>query len=92
MARGQTTEEFRDQFIAENPNRAAMWVYFGGDPESPGWVSDEAREIGDRCGLDAEALDNAATDDGWEFHDHGYREKIEECARNAKERGIPKAS
>lgn len=79
MSRGQTTSEFRESW-----NGSSYWFYHGGLPGDPGWVSDEAREIGDREGLDAEALDDAATDYGWEHHDHGYREAIEQAAARLK--------
>lgn len=73
MARGETTAEFK----ASHAHLGDLWPYYGGNPGDPGWVSDEAREIGDREGLDAEALDDEAEEFGWEFHDPGYRNAIE---------------
>jgi hypothetical protein len=91
MSRGQTTEEFRDAYYAAHPEYPEAWVYHGGSPDHPGWVSDAARLYGERYDLDAEALDDAAAGDGWEFHDRGYDEKIAQLARDAVERGIPRA-
>lgn len=76
MGRGQTTEEFA---AAHGPG----WAYHGGLPGDPGIVSDAARHFGDLYGLDAEALDDMAADHGWEFHDHGYAEKIAQLAQDA---------
>lgn len=78
MARGETTEEFAAR-------RGANWAYFGGLPGDPGWVSDAARRYGDQFGLDAEALDELAVDDGWEHHDPGYDEKIRYIAEHWRE-------
>jgi hypothetical protein len=82
MGRGQTTAEFAE---ANSHNR--YWPYFGGLPGDPGIVSDEAREIGDRENLDAEALDDEAADYGWEWHNQGYRRAIEQAAIRLKEQG-----
>jgi len=79
VSRGQTTNEFRDS------HGGPYWMYYGGLPGDPGWVSNEARAVGDREGLDAEALDDAAADYGWEHHDRGYREAIEQAAIRLKE-------
>lgn len=78
MGRGQTGGEFRVSHGGE------YWMYDGGLPGDPGIVSDEAREVGDREGLDAEALDDAAADFGWEWHDTGYRRAIEQAALRLK--------
>lgn len=78
MGRGLTSDEFR---IA---NGTPYWSYYGGSPGDPGIVTDEAREIGDREGLDAEKLDDEAAGLGWEFHDSGYREAIEQAALRLK--------
>jgi hypothetical protein len=83
MSRGQTTAEFK----ASHPELGGLWPYYGGNPGDPGWVSDKAREVGDREGLDAEALDDEAAEFGWEFHDPGYGRAIEEAALRLKERG-----
>ncbi len=85
MGRGQTTDEFAAEFVAKNPLLKTAWPHFGGLPGDPGIVSYPAREYGDRYGLDAEALDEAAEADGWEWHDHGYDEKIREVAERLAE-------
>lgn len=82
MSRGETTAEFE----ASHAHLGASWPYYGGLPGDPGWVSDEAREIGDRDGLDAEALDGEAASFGWEHHNAGYRRAIEEAALRLKGR------
>ncbi len=81
MARGETTTEFEARFRAEHPTTGDYWAYHGGNPGDPGWVSYPAREVGDRTGLDAEALDNHAECLGWEFHNDGYARAIEQAAR-----------
>jgi len=73
MGRGQTTAEFA-------ATHGRYWMYDGGLPGDPGWVSDAARRFGNLHGLDAEALDEAAEDHGWEFHDPGYDDKIQALA------------
>ena len=80
MGRGQTTGEFKAS------HGGPYWVYDGGLPGDPGIVSEEAREIGDREGLDAEALDAGA---GWEWHDTGYRNAVEEAAARLKSAALP---
>ena len=85
MARGETTDEFADRWRREhNPVIHYQWPYYGGNPGDPGWVSDDAREIGDRDGLDAEALDSEAEAFGWEFHNEGWRRAIEQAAVRLK--------
>lgn len=91
MARGQTTDEFADQFARDHPALVKLWAYYGGNPGDPGWVSEAARKFGDEYGLDAEALDDMASGHGWEFHDTGYDGKIEQLAKDAEELGIAKA-
>lgn len=76
MGRGQTSSEFAS---ANGP----YWYYAGGVPGDPGIVTDAARKFGDLYGLDAEWLDDEAANDGWEFHDSGYDEKIEQLAKDA---------
>lgn len=76
MGRGQTT----DEFAAEH---GPGWTYLGGLPGDPGHVTDAARRFGDLFGLDAEALDDMASDHGWEFHDRGYDDKIHQLAIDA---------
>lgn len=71
--RGQTTAEFA---AANGP----YWMYAGGLPGDPGWVSDAARAAGDRYNLDAECLDDMMADAGWEHHDAGYDEELERRA------------
>lgn len=80
MGRGQTTDEYADAHPSPH------WAHYGGLPGDPGWVSDEAREIGDRDGLDAEELDDEATGYGWEHHNAGYRQAVEEAAARLKAR------
>lgn len=82
MSRGQTTSEF----AAEN---GEYWAYKGGNPGDPGWVSDAARKFGDQYDLDAEELDSLAEDDGWEFHDTGYDDKVEQVAKKLASPGTP---
>lgn len=76
MGRGQTSEEF----AAEH---GPLWFFHGGLSGDPGIVSDAARKYGDLYELDAEALDDAATADGWESHDRGYDDKVHQLAINA---------
>ena len=78
MGRGETTHEFATRF-------GRNWIYHGGLPGDPGWVSDAARMSGDQSGLDAEALDDLAADLGWETHDPGYDEKIKDLAMRWEE-------
>jgi len=84
MGRGQTSSEF----AAEH---GPGWAYLGGVPGDPDIVTDAARRYGDEYGLDAEALDDAASGHGWEWHNTGYDEKIKQLAKDAEELGIPKA-
>jgi len=87
MARGETTAEFEARFRREHDRAIGdLWPHYGGNQGDPGIVTDEAREIGDRDGLDAEALDDEAEAFGWEFHDPGYRGAVEEAAVRLKER------
>lgn len=80
MGRGQTMNEFA---AAHGPG----WEYHGGIPGDPGIVTDAARKFGDQYGLDAEALDDAATSHGWDHYDSGYDEKIEQLAKDWDRKG-----
>lgn len=84
MGRGKTTAEFAKE-------HGPLWMHYGGLPGDPGVVTEAARKYGDEYGLDPEALDDAASDHGWEFHDPGYDEKIKQLALDAEELGIPEA-
>jgi hypothetical protein len=66
-----------DEFAAAN---GPLWAYLGGIPGDPGIVSDAARHYGDMYDLDAEELDEIASEHGWEFHDRGYGEKVRDIA------------
>lgn len=77
MARGETTEEYADRVRGN-------WVFFGGLPGDPGIVSDAARRWGDEYDLDAEQLDDLAAEDGWEWHDPGYENKVKDIAERLK--------
>lgn len=74
-----------DEFAAE---RGPLWFHFGGLPGDPGIVTEAARHFGDLYDLDAEALDDMASDHGWEFHDTGYDDKIKKLAEDAVARRI----
>jgi hypothetical protein len=78
MTRGETTEEFAARVGGRH------WSYLGGLPGDPGIVSDAARRWGDQYGLDAEELDNLAAEDGWEWHDPGYENKVKDVAERLK--------
>lgn len=73
MGRGKTM----DEFAAEHGPR---WFYYGGLPGDPGIVTDAARHYGDLYDLDAEELDNRASEYGWEHHNQGYDDKIRKLA------------
>jgi hypothetical protein len=77
--RGETTDEYA-QRVGDN------WTYFGGLAGDPGIVSDAARYWGDKYVLDAERLDELAEDDGWEWHDAGYHEKVGSLAGELRSR------
>jgi hypothetical protein len=83
MARGETTEEYATRV-------GGHWAHFGGLPGDPGIVSDAARRWGDHYGLDAEQLDDMAANDGWEWHDRGYEEKIKGVAEKLNEKNREK--
>jgi hypothetical protein len=85
MGRGETSAEFEARFRSEHdPITGNWWAYFGGNPGDPGIVTEAAREIGDREGLDAEELDDEAESFGWEFHNPGWREAVEQAAVRLK--------
>lgn len=79
---GETTDEFAARM-------GPSWFHYGGLPGDPGWVSDAARMYGNEFGIDAQQLDDAAADDGWEHHDRGYDDKIKHLAQHWKERHDP---